>query len=97
MVLQFDSESLATVNYVGEEKAIAKKSTITTDELVLELTQRHFPRRLKELPPAIFLEHYVAEHAAQGRLGRMATWDRLSFTPGRRGEPLSEKVCALLA
>ncbi len=43
------------------------------------LIQRHFPQRFEELPPAIFLEHYVEERTPQGRLGRKATWDRLSF------------------
>ena len=37
------------------------------------------PQRFEELPPAIFLEHYVEERTPQGRLGRKATWDRLSF------------------
>jgi len=48
--------------------------------------QRHFPHRFEEVPPAIFLEHYVEECIPEGRLGRKATWDRLSFhswAPGR--------------
>jgi hypothetical protein len=47
--------------------------------LAPELIQRHFPRRFEELPPAIFLEHYVEERTPEVRLGRKATWDRLSF------------------
>ena len=43
------------------------------------LIQRHFPHRFEELPPAIFLEHYVEERTPAGRLGRKPTWDRLSF------------------
>ena len=49
------------------------------EHLAPELIQRHFPHRFEELPPAIFLEHYVEERTPQGRLGRKATWDRLSF------------------
>jgi hypothetical protein len=33
------------------------------------LIQRHFPQRFEELPPAIFLEHYVEERTPAGRLG----------------------------
>jgi hypothetical protein len=54
--------------------------------LAPELIQRHFRHRFEENPPAIFLEHYVEERTPQGRLGRKATWDRLSFhswTPRR--------------
>ena len=47
--------------------------------LAPELIQRHFPQRFEELPPAIFLEHYVEERTPEVRLGRKATWDRLSF------------------
>jgi hypothetical protein len=43
------------------------------------LIRRHFPHRFEELPPAIFLEHYVEERTPKGRLGHKATWDRLSF------------------
>jgi hypothetical protein len=53
--------------------------TNMAEYLVPELIQRHFPQRFEELPPAIFLEHYVEERTPQGRLGRKATWDRLSF------------------
>lgn len=49
------------------------------EHLAPELIQHHFPRRFEELPPAIFLEHYVEERTPEGRLGRKATWDRLSF------------------
>ena len=57
-------------------------STLVTnmaESLALELIQRHVPQRFEELPPAIFLEHYVEERTPQGRLGRKATWDQLSF------------------
>jgi hypothetical protein len=47
--------------------------------LAPELVQKHFPHRFEELPPAIFLEHYVEERTPEGRLGRKATWDRLTF------------------
>jgi hypothetical protein len=49
------------------------------EDLAPALIQRHFPQRFEELPPAIFLEHYVEERTPQGRLGRKPTWDRLSF------------------
>ena len=50
--------------------------------LAPELIQRHFPHRFEELPPAIFLEHFVEERTPDGRLGRKATWDRLTFHSG---------------
>jgi len=53
--------------------------TNMVEYLAPELIQRHFPQRFEELPPAIFLEHYVEERTPQGRLGRKATWDRLTF------------------
>ena len=54
-----------------------------------ELIQCHFPHRLEELPPAIYLDSCIEERTPNGRLGRMATWDRLSFhswTPRHRLE-----------
>ena len=33
----------------------------------------------EELPPALFLEHHVAECTPAGQLSRKSTWDRLSF------------------
>ena len=53
--------------------------TTTAEHLAPEPIQRHFPQRFEELPPAIFLEHYVEERTPAGRLGREPTWDRLSF------------------
>ena len=53
--------------------------TNMAEHLAPELLQRHFPHRFEELPPAIFLEHYVEERTPQGGLGRKATWDRLTF------------------
>ena len=50
-----------------------------TEYLAPELIQRHFTHRIEELPPAIFLEHYVEERKLVGRLRRKPTWDRLSF------------------
>jgi hypothetical protein len=49
------------------------------EHLAPELIQCHFPHRFEEIPPATFLEHYVEERTPEGRLGRKATWDRLSF------------------
>jgi hypothetical protein len=60
--------------------------TNLAEHLAPELVRRHFPHRFEEIPPAIFLEHYVEERTPRGRLGRKATWDRLSFhswTPRR--------------
>jgi hypothetical protein len=57
----------------------SRSATNTAEYLAPELIQRHFPQRFEELPPAIFLEQYVEERTPQGRLGRKATWDRLSF------------------
>jgi hypothetical protein len=37
------------------------------------MIQRHFPQRFEELPPAIFLEHYVEERTPQGRLDHKPT------------------------
>ncbi len=53
--------------------------TNMAEYLAPELIKRHVPHRFEELPPAIFLEHYVEERTPAGRLGRKATWDRLSF------------------
>jgi hypothetical protein len=53
--------------------------TNMAEYLAPELIQRHFPPRFEELPPAIFFEHYVEERTPEGRLGRKAAWDRLSF------------------
>lgn len=53
--------------------------TNMVEHLAPELIQRHFPHRFEEVPPAIFLEHYVEERTPEGRRGRKATWDRLSF------------------
>jgi hypothetical protein len=53
--------------------------TNVAEYLAPELVRHHFPHRFEAIPPAIFLEHYVEERTPQGRLGRKATWDRLSF------------------
>ena len=49
------------------------------EDLAPALIQRHFPQRFEELPTAIFLEHYVEKRTAELRLGRKATWHRLTF------------------
>jgi hypothetical protein len=46
--------------------------TTTAEHLAPELTQRHFPQRFEELPPAIFLVHYGEERTPAGRLGSQA-------------------------
>ena len=46
--------------------------------LAPELIQRHFPQPFEELPPAIFLEHYVEERTPEGRLPRSALWRGLA-------------------
>lgn len=53
--------------------------TNMAEHLAPELVRRHFPHRFEEIPPAIFLEHYVEERTLHGRLGRKATWDRLTY------------------
>jgi hypothetical protein len=37
------------------------------------------PHRFEDPTPAIFLGHYVEERTLERRLGRKATWDRLTF------------------
>ena len=58
---------------------VSTSITNMAELLAPELIQRHFPHRFEELPPAIFLEHYVEERMRDGRLGRKATWDRVTF------------------
>jgi hypothetical protein len=53
--------------------------TNMAEYLAPALIQRHFSQRFEELPPAIFLEHYVEERTPEGGLGRKPTWDRLTF------------------
>lgn len=60
-------------------RLLLSTSMATTAYPALELIQRHFPHRFEEVPPVIFLEHDVEERTPHGRLGRKATWDRLSF------------------
>jgi hypothetical protein len=57
----------------------SRSATNMAEYLAPALIQRHCPHRFEELPPAIFLEHYVEERTPAGRLGRKPTWDRLSF------------------
>ena len=76
----FAEEGQTPVIVMSEFPQNTSTSVTTMAELLApELIQRHFPRRFEELPPAIFLEHYGEERTPQGRLGRKATWDRLSF------------------
>jgi hypothetical protein len=80
-------EGQTPVIAMGEPPQNTSASVTTMAEyLAPGLIQRHFPHRFEELPPANFLEHYVEERTPAGRLGRKATWDRLSFhswAPGR--------------
>ena len=64
---------------IGELPHNTSRSATNVAEYREALIQRHFPHRFEELPPAIFLEHYVEERTPSGRLGRKPTWDRLSF------------------
>ena len=76
----FAEASQTPVMVMGELPQNTSTSVANMAEsLVPELIQRHFPQRFEELLPAIFLEHSVEERTPQGRLGRKATWDRLSF------------------
>ncbi len=76
----FEEAGQTPVIVMGEPPQNTSTSVTNMAEyLAPELIQRHFPQRFEELPPAIFLEHYVEERTPQGRLGRKPTWDRLSF------------------
>ena len=76
----FEEASQTPVMVMGELPQNTSTSVTNMAEyLAPELIQRHFPQRFEELPPAIFLEHYVEERTPEGRLGRKPTWDRLSF------------------
>src|ERR687898_831448 len=76
--------------FIGElPHNTSRSATNMVEYLATEPIQRHFPQRFRELPPAIFLEHYVEQRTPAGRLGRKPTWDRLSFHSWapRRGWP----------
>jgi hypothetical protein len=76
----FEEPGQTPVIVMGELPRIRSTSVTNMAELLApELLQRLFPHRFEELPPAIFLEHYVEERTPGGRLGRKATWDRLTF------------------
>ena len=76
----FEDEGQTPVIVMSELPQNTSTSVTNMAELLApELIQRHFRHRFEEDPPAIFLEHYVEERTPQGRLGRKATWDRLSF------------------
>ena len=76
----FEEQGRTPVIVMGELPQNMSTSVTNMGELPApELIQRHFPQRFEELPPAIFLEHYVEERTPEGRLGRKATWDRLTF------------------
>lgn len=83
----FEEDGQTPVIVMSELPQNTSTSVTNMAELLApELIQRHFRHRFEEDPPAIFLEHYVEERTPQGRLGRKATWDRLSFhswTPRR--------------
>jgi hypothetical protein len=53
--------------------------TKIAEHLAPELVRRHFPHRFEAVPPAIFLKHSVEARTPEGRIGRKATWDQLSF------------------
>lgn len=83
----FEEDGQTPVIVMGELPQNTSTSVTNLAEVLApELIRRHFPERFEELPPAIFIEHYVEERTPEGRLGRKATWDRLSFqswTPRR--------------
>ena len=89
-VRMFEEEGQTPVIVVSELPQNTSTSVMNMAEhLAPELLQRHFPHRFEELPPAIFLEHYVEERTPEGHLGRKATWDLLSFhsrAPRRRAK-----------
>jgi len=59
--------------------------TIMAEYLAPELIQRHFPHGFEELPPAIFLEHYVEERTPAGASVASQPGIGSHFTPGRHG------------
>ena len=70
----FEEANQTPVTVMGELPQNTSTSVTNMAEyLAPELIQRHFPQRFEELPPAIFLEHYVEERTPQGRLGRKPT------------------------
>jgi hypothetical protein len=76
----FEEEGRTPVIVMSEVPQNPSTSVTNMAEyLAPELIQRHFPHHFEEIPPAIFLEHYVEERTPEGRLGRKATWGRLSF------------------
>ena len=82
----FKEASQTPVIVMGELPQNTSTSVTNMAEyLAPELIQRHFPQRFEELPPAIFLEHYVEERTP--RDGSVARRPGIGsrFTPGRRG------------
>jgi hypothetical protein len=78
----FEDANQTPVMVMGELPQNTSTSVTTMAEsLTPELIQRRVPQRFDALPPAIFLEHDVAERTPEGRLGRKAPWTRLSFQP----------------
>jgi hypothetical protein len=76
----FEDEGKTPVIVIGELPQNTSSSVTNMAEyLAPELVQRHFPHCFEAIPPAIFLEQYVEERTPHGRLGRKATWDRLTF------------------
>lgn len=53
--------------------------TNMAEVLVAEAVRHFCPERFEWAEPAIVLEHYPEERDKWGRLGRRATWDRVSF------------------
>ena len=76
----FDREGETPVVVLSElPQNLSASVTDMAEYLAPEMVRRHFPHRFEAIPPVIFLEHYVEQQTPQGRLGRKATWDRLSF------------------
>ncbi len=76
----FEEAGQTPVIVMGELPQNTSTSVTNMAEyLAPELIQRHFPRRFEELPPAIFLEHYVEERT----LGWLKGFRRLRYRVDR--------------
>ena len=53
--------------------------TNMAEVLVAELIARLCPERFEWPEPVVAIEHYPSEYDRRGRIGRHATWDRITF------------------
>ena len=68
------------VLFLSELPENASTSVTNAMEVLAAEAIRHLcPERFEFPEPAIVLEHYPEERDRRGRIGRKATWDRVSF------------------